>query len=391
LLRLIILITFLESFVTAMVERGVAFYAEDQLHFSQSENLWLALLFGGAYVAGAMGSHRCAHALGERCWLVIMIVGHVLMHLGLALEPGWEMVFVFNTVLGALSGSKWPIIESYVSAGLTPKQSATAVGHFNLAWSLSVVPAVALGGLLIETWAPSLFLLPAIINAGVLFLIFRLPKCPTHLDDDHPERPTETQGIRLRSLLYSSRWSMFGSYTLMFLLAPLLPYIFKERLDMTPGPAMALISLIDLARLLTFAAMQRYTGWHGRRSLLIWTAVLMPTGFLMILAGADLYTILIGELLFGLAAGLTYYAALYYAMVMKNAAVEAAGAHEGIIGLGFVIGPALGIGGVALTGVVGTATGAMLVASGPFLAVCGAGALWSLRSAADGDRMQFPD
>jgi predicted MFS family arabinose efflux permease len=390
-LRLIILITFIESFVSAMVERGVMFYAEHELHFTQSKTLWLALLFGAAYVAGALFSHRAAEKFGERRWLVLLILAHIALHLGLAMNPSDPLVFILNTLLGASSGSKWPVVESYVSAGQTPRQAAASVGHFNIAWSFSVVPAVALGGVLIEIWSPSLFLLPAIFNLGVIALIMKLPARPDHLPIDHPLHPTDEQKVRIKSLLFSSRWLMFGSYTLLFLLTPLLPYIFKHRLHFSPGPASAMVSLIDLARFITFIVLQRYIGWHGRSSLLVWTALLMPAGFLMILISDQLPLVLFGEIVFGIASGLTYYAALYYAMVMKNAAVEAAGAHEGLIGSGFVVGPAMGLAAIYLSSASNSDSIAMIATTVPFLIFCTAGGLWSLRGAHKTAHFHFPD
>ena len=390
LIRLILIITFVESFVTAMVERGVSFYAEHTLGFTQTQNLWLALLFGGAYVAGALGSHSASNKFGERRWLILMLVAHIVLHLLLAMEPGFVAVYVFNTLLGATSGSKWPVIESFVSAGQTPKKAAKSVGLFNMAWSSSVVPAVALGGVLIEAWPPSLFLVPGLLNIVVLVMVFKLPKHPTHLPADHPHQPTEGQRIRLRALLLSSRWSMFGSYTLLFLLTPMLPYIFRD-LGFTPGPATAMVALIDLARFLTFFILQRFSGWHGRTSLLVWTSLLMPAGFLLMLVSGHLPMVLAGELVFGIAAGLSYYAALYYAMVMKNAAVEAGGAHEGLIGSGFFVGPAIGLGGVYLTGAVTATAGAMAATVSPFLVVCALGGLLPLRHATRAEKIDFPD
>ncbi len=390
-LRLIILITFIESFVSAIVERGVMFYAEHELGFSQSQTLWLALLFGAAYVAGALISHRAAGRLGERQWLVLLIVAHIVLHLAMAMDPSTSALFILNTLLGASSGSKWPVVESYVSAGQTPRRAAASVGQFNIAWSSSVVPAVALGGLLIETWSPSLFLLPTFLNLGVLVLIIRLPARPIHLPPDHPTRPTLDQKIRIQSLLLSSRWQMFASFTLLFLLAPMLPFIFKHRLGFTPGPATAMVSLIDLARFVTFVILQRYVGWHGRMSLLLWSAALMPAGFLMMLISDHLPLVLLGEVVFGVASGMTYYAALYYAMVMKNAAVEAGGDHESLIGSGFFVGPAIGLGAVYLFGAASTAASAMIVAVAPFLIICTIGSLWSLRGARATAHFKFPD
>jgi hypothetical protein len=68
---------------------------------------------------------------------------------------------------------------------------------------------------------------------------------------------------------------------------------------------------------------------------------------------------------FGACSGLLYTAALYYALWLKNAAVEAGGAHEGLIGLGFVLGPLAGIVAQALEPVVGGKVGATLASLSP--------------------------
>jgi predicted MFS family arabinose efflux permease len=391
LIRLIFLITFIESLVTSLVERGILFYAEDQLGFSQAENLWLALLFGLAYVVGALGSHRASRALGERRWLVLMIVTHFVLHMALATEPSVVLVFVLNTVLGLSSGSKWPVIESFMSAGLTPREAVSSVGRFNMAWSSSVVIAVAVSGYLIEIWPPSLFLVPAALNVVTFVLLWRLPAKPVHLEHDHPHRPNPRQITRLKSLLVSSRWSMFGSYTLMFLLAPLLPFIFADRLMFDPGPATIMASLIDLSRFLTFFAMWLWIGWHGKRSVLVLGVAMMPIGFLMTLLGGDLGTVLLGEIVFGAAAGMTYYAALYYAMVVQNAAVEAGGAHEGLIGSGFAVGPAIGLVGISVGGAATGSPGLMAATTAPFLILCAVAGLWTLRKARAEDQFHFPE
>ena len=389
-LRLILVITFIESLVTSLIERGILFYSEDQLGFSQSDNLWLALLFGVAYMVGALGSHRASRALGERRWLILMIVAHFVLHMALATEPSVVLVFVLNTVLGLSSGSKWPVIESYMSAGLTPREAVSSVGRFNMAWSSSVVIAVAASGILIEVWPPSLFLVPAVLNIVTFVLLWGLPAKPMHLEHDHPHRPKPRQIIRLKSLLLSSRWSMFGSYTLMFLLAPLLPFIFADRLKFDPGPATVLASLIDLSRFLTFFVMWMWIGWHGKRSVLVLGIAMMPVGFLLTLLGGDLSTVLLGEVLFGIAAGMTYYAALYYAMVVQNAAVEAGGTHEGLIGSGFAVGPGIGLVGVYLGGAATGNAGLMAATTAPFLILCAIAGLWTLRNARQGDHFHFP-
>jgi len=109
----------------------------------------------------------------------------------------------------------------------------------------------------------------------------------------------------------------------------------------------------------------------------------------MALFGADLAVVLVGELLFGLSVGMTYYAALTYAMVVKNAAVDAGGSHESLIGAGFAIGPASGLVGDYLAPVVGGRFVGRIVGVAPLVVVCAVGAAVSLirmRKAGDGGR-----
>ena len=84
---------------------------------------------------------------------------------------------------------------------------------------------------------------------------------------------------------------------------------------------------------------------------------------------------LLGEAIFGFAAGLTYSAAIYYAMVVKNASVDAGGVHEGLIGAGFAIGPAMGLAGIAMAPIFGNEMLGVLAGVAVLMAVCAAGAL----------------
>jgi hypothetical protein len=65
-------------------------------------------------------------------------------------------------------------------------------------------------------------------------------------------------------------------------------------------------------------------------------------------------------------------------MVVKNAAVEAGGAHEGLIGGAFVVGPVAGLLGRLAAPAVGGAVLGMAVGIGPVILACGAAATWFL-------------
>jgi MFS family permease len=372
-----LLISFIESFATTLIERGLYFYSEKVLKFTSAENLWLALGFGVAYAAGALVSHPLSKRLPEKSLLVLSIVGQIAGHLALFVWPGAYALVAVNPALGFFNGLKWPLVESYVNAGQTPTEAARTVGRFNMSWVTAVFVGLLASGPLIGLRPPgnrAIFLVAAALNAVSLWLLRPVHRTPGYLPADHPERPTPEALGRLRAILLSSRWTMFMSYCLMWILAALLPHIYEKlRVPVSVSPALS--GVLDLVRGAAFCALQYRTGWHHRRLPLVAAMVGVPVGFFVTIFGPHLAVVLVGELVFGAAAGLAYYAALYYAMVVKNAAVDAGGAHEGLIGSGFAVGPLMGLLGVALAPTVGGELVGMFCGVGPLVAVCAVGAM----------------
>ena len=354
------------------------FFAQDRLGFTSADNLWLALAFGAAYVIGALGSHSLARRVSEKPLLVALLCGQTVAHAAMGVWPVTGVVFAGSTVLGCMQGMKWPLVETYISAGLGQKQTASAIGRFNIAWASAGPLALLAAGPIIRFCPPGLFVLPAVLNGVSLWLTRPLARSPVHLPANHPERPAGGQMARLAALLTASRWLLLVSYAAMWILAAMMPDIFRD-LGFGIVAATALAGLIDLLRLGAFVGLQRYTGWHGRMATLVAGMIGLPIGFFAVAFGRVTGVVVAGEVAFGLAAGMVYYAALYYAMVVKNASVDAGGGHEGLIGLGFAIGPAAGLLGVALAPVLGHDILGILVGVGPIFAACTAGAVKALR------------
>jgi len=373
----VLVITFLESAATILIERGLYFYTHERLDFTGAENLGLALAWGVAYVVGAQLSHGVSRRLSEKRLLALTLVGQVLGHAVLCVWAGSLAVVAMTMAIGCVTGLKWPVVESYVAAGRTPTDQAKAIGRFNLSWAGSVPLALVAAGPLIA-WRPqALFVAAAALSLVSLVLTWPLARRLVHLPHDHPERPSAGQMARLRGLLTSARWSMLTGYSLMWILAALLPGVF-ERLGVGVAWATALSGLLDVFRFLAFLTLGLYSGWHNRGGPLALVIIGLPAGFFMALFGGGLATVLCGELLFGAAIGMTYYAALYYAMVVKNAAVDAGGSHESLIGAGFAAGPASGLVGDWLAPVVGGAIVGRIVGVAPLVVVCAVGAAVSL-------------
>lgn len=341
--RLLIPLTFIQSFATVLLERGLYFYTEGRLEFSDTQNLALALLFGALYAVGALLSHGITQKLGERPTLQAVVFGLVLLNLTIVLHPSTIVVWGGFAGIGFLEGMKWPIIETYVTAGATPRQTMRILSRFNVAWSSAVPLALIVSGPMMGSASPTSFILLAVVlHGGTLFAIRMLPRSPTHLDADHPERPDPSTTRRYRALLVSARWSMMGSCAMIFLLAPLMPTIFTDRLGHTVDTAPGLSSVMDVARVSAFILLGVVVAWRGRVVPLAVAAFGLPLGFMAVLFAPTTTVAIAGQAVFGLCSGMTYYAAIYHSMVLHNASVEAGGKHESLIGLGFAIGPIVG-------------------------------------------------
>jgi MFS family permease len=57
-----------------------------------------------------------------------------------------------------------------------------------------------------------------------------------------------------------------------------------------------------------------------------------------------------GLAVMGFGIAMTYCGALYYALAVQSAEIDAGGKHEALIGLGYTLGPACGLLGLALAG-----------------------------------------
>jgi MFS family permease len=376
--RAVLGLSFLESFATILLERAVYFFSQQRLGYSETENLMLALLFGATYTLGAARSHWLSRQLGERAALALTLVGLLLFHGLLVLAPGGQIFPLAFAVIGLLEGAKWPIIESYVAAGLEPEAQQRAVGQFNVCWAAAVPLAIALAGPLIASGLPgALFGLAALLNVGSLLVLARFPARVQHMEASHPSRPLGAVLERYRTLLSSSRWAMLASYALMFLLAPLLPEVFR-RLGCSVQRATFWASCMDAVRVATFACLALLPGWHGRGLPLLLASLGLPVAFCAIVFGAALPGVVLGEVVFGVLAGISYYAALYYALVVQNASVDAGGAHERLIGFGLVIGPMIGILGHALARAGASHEAGLLSAAAPLVACCWFGSLRAL-------------
>ena len=374
----ILAFAWISSLGTGIATNGIYFLSKEHYHFSVSQNYWLGLLAGIMYIIGALGAGpliRRAQLLGISTRGVLIGVA---VALGLLCQvpilaatgsgkpvsqwPIWVLVSLYQPLTGIL----WPVAESFLSGGRSGAELRSALGRFNVTWSSALVIALCAMGPLERYPTQLLAALGLVHLASLLTVAFIGPEPGRHLPHEHePHPPVYTR------LLVTFRILLPMSYMVLTALTPYLPAALTT-LGIAAAWRPPASATWTAARLVTFFVVERWHGWHGRWFPAVVGVVLLLGGFAAaVLApllgpGAPGVALMLGGLAaFGVGMSTIYTAALYYAMEVEKAEVEAGGMHEALIGLGYTGGPACGLAGVGMvaTQMVGEGAGPVVTLS----------------------------
>ncbi len=362
--------TVLNSFCTSVVSNGISFVAHEGFHFSRIALYCLFLVLGLTYIVGAKLAGPALRALEARFPALNRrtILGLLMAFMGLlaavpqiallatggqGTPPAWSM-WVLIIVYSPLSGVLWPVVEAFLSGGRSGRELRAAVGRWNVLWSFSGVACYwAMAPFLHSAPAKVLLGLTAVHLLSVVALV-RFPANPgSHgeagmdEDDAHPDL-----GLYAK-LLATFRLLLPMAYLVSSALGPYLPGAL-ESLGVAGRWAPPLASAWLIARVITFAVLERWHGWHGRWATAIVGAGLLLTGFAVCVLTPPFAPealgvfgrtalMVVGLALFGTGMATVYTAALYYAMAVGKAEVDAGGTHEALIGVGYAAGPSTGL------------------------------------------------
>src|SRR5690349_18988832 len=99
-------LSFVESFATILLERGLYFFSHERLGYSETENLALAAGFGATYTVGATLSHVLSRRAGDRATLFWTLGVLLWLHLSLYwVHSGLHLPIAFALV-GLVEGAK---------------------------------------------------------------------------------------------------------------------------------------------------------------------------------------------------------------------------------------------------------------------------------------------
>ena len=338
-------IVWVASVANATFNLGVYFVTKSAFEFSRWENLLLGVTNGLGYIPGALLVGPLLRRLAgrfpgfsTRLGLMLIMTGVGLAQSVPAVFPEFRWaVFPAGFVFNALSGAMWPVVESYLSGGRRAEDLRRSTSWFNVVWASTTFISGLLMAPLIEHRPLLILLLAGGLQILVTMGVWAFPQHPArHLHDAHEPHPPV-----YADLLTACRWLLPMSYLLCYCLAPILPQQIAEfGLPQSREPLVG--ATWGLLRWVVFVVFAVWAGWHGRWGAPIGAALALVAGFVTIVAAVSLPMLLVGLALFGVGMGGIYATALYYAMEVGSAEVEAGGTHEALIGLGFVLGPGLG-------------------------------------------------
>jgi len=351
--------TFLNSLGGGVVTTGFSFLAKSAYGFTPAQNYLLGLSQGVLYIIAALTvGPALARAARTTKWIstrralaalmVVLAAFSALPWLGPRVgAPGPWALWLLIGGYSALTGVLWPIVESYMSGGRSEVRLRSGIGVFNVVWSGALVASYWIMGPLQEFHSLELLLGVAAVHLACLALLPAFARNPASHADHHGAAVPEAYP----RLLGVFRMQLVTSYMVFSALTPFLPEACVS-LGLVKHWHTPIAGTWLAARVLTFAVMQRWHGWHGR-----WTtagfgaaALLVGFGITVLSTRLGVWALLTGLALFGVGMGVIYCAALYYAMAVGNSQVDAGGKHEALIGAGYGGGPIFGLIAIAATG-----------------------------------------
>ncbi len=379
----IMVLTAAKSFGTGVVTNGVFFLARHEYGFSDARNFALGLLLGVMYIAGAIAVGPALQAAARRfAWLttraVLVVVAFTLAALCLLPQSGGEWtLWLFVAVYSPVTGTLWPIVESYLAGGRTDAQLRRVIGVFNVVWASAIAIAyLGMGPLLEHHTLTIVRALGALHALAAIALLWFHREPGKHIETVHAVDPAMRRALRTfrrllpMSYLVLSAWSPYAPAATALVGIPV-------------AWSTAVAGAWQFSRVIVFGVLGWWHGWHGWRPLAPVGVGLLILGFLIAvtapiapdwihpLSGA---VRLVGGLsAFGVGLALIYTAALYYALEAGAAGVEAGASHEALIGVGYAGGPACGLAAAGMAGGSELAVGPFFV----LVAFACLGAVWA--------------
>ena len=241
----------------------------------------------------------------------------------------------------------WPAYEAWLAEREGEGKLIQRVMLFNIFWSIGVTLGPALSSYLYGDTDPfRSFYLAAIFSLLTLVTIVANSLHTSPITKTDPTEPSEVlyPPLSVRTTyLNLARCANFASWFVLGVLRRLSPKLTKEMGMPTSTFGNLMLTLGGIQTLAFLVLGSGYsTRWHYRFAPMFIVQLLTILSFLGIwsIQNTPLWAFLFG--LIGVSAAFTYFSSLYYGLDQHTDKGNKSGWHEGILGLGILLGPLLG-------------------------------------------------
>lgn len=335
-----------------MLSVAIFFWTQKYLGWDLKQNFLLAGGQGAAYAIGALAADKLAARVGRRRALIgIYLVLAVLALLG-AITSSTPAVVALLLAYAFVAAANWPMLESLVSSGADSHGISRRISAYNLTWSATNSIAIAISGTIIQGSRGGIFIVAAAVDIGCALALFIGRKIEPAGGIEAPAHAApEPELVASRRLaMWLARISLPATYIVIYSMMAMMPSLPVMK-QLSTANSTLVSSVWMAARALTFGALGLTAWWHTRPRLLLVSAAVMLVAFwgvtiapsaLGASRAVDLLSMIVWQIIVGLAMGIIYAGSLYFGMVLSEGSTEHGGYHEALIGLGSVIGPGAG-------------------------------------------------
>jgi MFS family permease len=318
---------------------GIFFYMQRRFGWGAQKNLLLASAQGVAYIIGALSINPLSRRISRRTLLLIF---HAIMAATVfigAILPNPILIVVLILSYPLLSGAQWPLLESLLAAGASPRELSRRISIYNIVWSGVGAVTIALCGIVITHFPPGIFLATSAAHLAALGLLTRFHP-PEHRAAAHPHPEPELLAMRTLAMRLS-RIALPATFAVIYALGALMPSLPVIH-SAAPEIRTLLASVWMIARWVCFLLLGVTAWWHTRPRALLFAAMVLLAAFLGVTLIPSTISMILWQIALGAAMGLIYSASLYFGMVLSDGSTAHNAYHEALIGLGCVLGPGSG-------------------------------------------------
>jgi MFS family permease len=296
--------------------------------------IWPAVFSVSAIFAGSMSDRMprktlpvLGSAIACLTFPVVALASSPLHIMILGIPAGISLSFV------------WPPIEAWVADLSSAADMRRDIGIFNLSWSIGAAPGPVIAGLAFKggVAVPLAMGVALIAFAGLLVLL----KGREPDGEDAGGIMSEESPEFARRFLHLAWIVNFATYFTIGVMRSLFPKLGQELGFGTPSIG-ALLSLVTVSQVVTFAVLARTSRWHYNVLPLLASQVSLLLASLLVFSVSGVLALAPVMILIGACTGLSYYSSIYYSLATPAGKGARSGIHEALIGTGLVAGPLTG-------------------------------------------------